>query len=142
MKAREIMTANPRTVTPDTDLPEVARLMKDEDVGMVPVVEEGGQNLLGVVTDRDIAIRVVAEGRDPSGVRVSDVMSRGVTTGSADDSVDRIMDVMGREQLRRLPIVDERGALVGVIAQADVVRHARDDAKAERTVEKISEPGR
>ena len=142
MKAREIMTANPRTVTPDTNLPEVARLMKDEDVGMVPVVASGGGNLLGVVTDRDIAIRAVAEGRNPSDVRVSDVMSTDVTTCTADDSVDRLMDVMGREQVRRLPIVDERGALVGVVAQADVVRHARDDRKAERTVERISEPGK
>ena len=142
MKARDIMTANPRTVTPEANLPEVARLMKDEDVGMVPVVASGGGNLLGVVTDRDIAIRVVAEGRNPSDVRVSDVMTTGVTTCTADDSVDELMDVMGREQVRRLPIVDERGALVGVVAQADVVRHARDDRKAERTVERISEPGK
>lgn len=142
MKARDIMTANPRTVTADTKLPEVARLMKDEDVGMVPVVEDGGQKLLGVVTDRDIAIRVVAEGRNPGDVRASDVMSSDVTTCRADDGVDELMDVMGREQLRRVPIVDERGSLVGVVAQADVVRHADDDGKAERTVEKISEPGR
>ena len=141
MKAREIMTANPRTVTPDTNLPEVARLMQQEDVGIVPVVDGGSQSLVGVVTDRDIAIRVVAEGRDPSSVRVSEIMSTNVRTCREDDDVDQVMDVMGQEQVRRIPIVDDRGSLVGIIAQADVVREANDH-KAERTVEQISQPNR
>ena len=143
MKAREIMTANPRTVTPDTNLPEVARLMQSEDVGIVPVVDAGGsRQLVGVVTDRDIALRVVGEGRDPNSVRVSDVMSTNVRTCREDDSVDAVMDVMGQEQVRRVPIVDERGSLVGIVAQADVVIQAKSDKKAERTVEKISQPSR
>ena len=143
MKAREIMTANPRTVTPDTNLPEVARLMQSEDVGIVPVVDAGGsRQLVGVVTDRDIALRVVGEGRDPNSVRVSDVMSTNVRTCREDDSVDDVMDVMGTEQVRRVPIVDERGSLVGIVAQADVVLQASSDKKAERTVEKISQPSR
>jgi len=143
MKAREIMTANPRTVTPDTNLPEVARLMQSEDVGIVPVVDAGGsRQLVGVVTDRDIALRVVGEGRDPNAVRVSDVMSTNVRTCREDDSVDQVMDVMGQEQVRRIPIVDERGSLVGIVAQADVVLQASSDKKAERTVEKISQPNR
>jgi CBS domain-containing protein len=143
MKAREIMTANPRTVTPDMNLPEVARLMQSEDVGIVPVVDSAGsKQLVGVITDRDIALRVVAEGRDANSVRVSDVMSTNVRTCREDDSVDDVMDVMGQEQVRRVPIVDERGALVGIVAQADVVLQAKDDRKAERTVEKISEPNR
>lgn len=142
MKAREIMTKDPRTVTPDTGLQEVARLMQSEDVGIIPVVEAGGTNLLGVVTDRDIALRVVGEGKDAKTTKVSDVMSKGVSTCKQDDSVDDVMDLMGKEQLRRVPIVDERGALVGIVAQADVVREAKSDKKAERTVEKISEPSR
>ena len=143
MKAREIMTANPRTVTPDMNLPEVARLMQNEDVGIVPVVDAGGsRKLVGVVTDRDIALRVVGEGRDPNSVRVSDVMSTNVRTCREDDSVDDVMDVMGKEQVRRVPIVDERGSLVGIVAQADVVLQASSDKKAERTVEKISQPNR
>jgi CBS domain-containing protein len=142
MKAREIMTKNPRTVTPETGLQEVARLMQSEDVGIIPVVDGGGSNLVGVVTDRDIAIRVVAEGRDASTVTVRDVMSTNVRTCREDDSVDDVMDVMGSEQVRRVPIVDERGSLVGIVAQADVVLEANSDKKAERTVEKISEPGR
>src|SRR5687768_10052474 len=71
MKAREIMTKDPRTVTPDTGLQEVARLMQSEDVGIIPVVEAGGTSLLGVVTDRDIALRVVAEGKDATSTKVS-----------------------------------------------------------------------
>ena len=143
MQAKEIMTANPRTVTPDTSLPEVARLMKSEDVGIVPVVDKtGSKQLVGVVTDRDIALRVVGEGRDPNSVRVSDVMSQNVRTARPDDDVDSVMELMGSEQVRRVPIVDERGALVGIVAQADVVLQAKSDKKAERTVEKISEPSR
>ena len=143
MKAREIMTANPRTVTPDTQLPEVARLMQSEDVGIVPVVDgAGSRQLLGVVTDRDIALRVVGEGRDPNSVRVSDVMSTNVRTARENDSVDDVMSLMGEQQVRRIPIVDERGALVGIVAQADVVLQASSDKKAERTVEKISQPNR
>lgn len=142
MKAREIMTKDPRTVTPDTGLQEVARLMQSEDVGIIPVVEAGGTSLLGVVTDRDIALRVVAEGKDATSTKVSDVMSKGVRTCKESDSVDDVMELMGKEQLRRIPIVDDRGALVGIVAQADVVREAKSDRKAERTVEQISEPSR
>ncbi|HEY0970318.1 MAG TPA: CBS domain-containing protein [Gemmatimonadales bacterium] len=142
MKAREIMTKNPRTVTPDTRLQEAARLMQSENVGLIPVVEgKDSGNLVGVVTDRDIAVRVVAEGRDPSSVSVRDVMSSNVRTCREDANVDDVMEVMGSEQVRRVPIVDERGGLVGIVAQADVVRQAKSDRKAERTVEKISEPG-
>ena len=143
MKASEIMTANPRTVSPGTSLQEAARLMQSENVGIVPVVDgDSTRNLVGVVTDRDIAIRVVAEGRDPNSIRVSDVMSTDVRTARADDSVDDIMELMGSEQVRRVPIVDDRGTLVGIVAQADIVLDAKSDKKAERTVEQISQPGR
>ena len=139
MKAREIMSKNPRTVTPDTRIQDAARMMKDENVGILPVIEGAGKNkLIAVVTDRDIAIRCVAEGHDSSKCMVKEVMSGDVKTCREDDSVDKIMDLMGREQVRRIPIVDERGSLVGIIAQADIVKKA-DDGKAERTVEKISQ---
>jgi CBS domain-containing protein len=145
MKISEIMTKDPHSVSPDTPVSEAARMMKEEDVGLVPVVERVGGaetrgRLIGVVTDRDIAIRAVAEGR-AADAPVSEVMSGGVKTCSPDDSVDEAMDLMGREQVRRIPIVDERGSLVGVVAQADVVRMQGKDRKAERTVEQISQPG-
>ena len=142
MKAKEIMSRDPRVVTPSTRLEEAARIMKEEDVGILPVVDaETSRQLVGVLTDRDIAIRAVAEGRDASTTSVGHVMSSSVRTCKPEDDVDDVMDVMGKEQVRRIPIVDDRGQLVGIVAQADVVREAKSDKKAERTIEKISEPG-
>ncbi len=145
MKISELMTKNPCTVTPDSLVSEAARLMKEEDVGIVPVVERVGGaetrgRLVGVVTDRDIAVRHVAEGRS-SDAPVRDVMSGGVKTAGPDDSVESVMELMGREQVRRIPVVDERGSLVGVVSQADLARKASDPAKVEKTVERISQPG-
>jgi CBS domain-containing protein len=145
MKISEIMSKDPRTVSPETPVSEAARVMKEDDVGLVPVVERVGGaetrgRLIGVVTDRDIAIRTVAEGRAMD-APVSDVMSGGVKTCGPNDSVEDAMLLMGREQVRRIPIVDERGSLVGVVAQADLVRMAGKDRQAEKTVEKISQPG-
>jgi CBS domain-containing protein len=143
MKISEIMTKNPTTVTPGTTVRDAAQLMQREDTGILPVVESGGERkLVGVVTDRDIAIRVVAEGRG-SDTRVSEVMtSSRLATLRPDADVDELMDTMADQQVRRVPIVDDRGTLVGIVAQADIVRKARDEKKSERTVEKISEPSR
>lgn len=142
MKAKEIMTKRPKCVTPDTPLREAARLMKEQDVGVLPVVDrDGSDRLVGIVTDRDIAIRHVAEGHDSSSCPVREAMTSNVRTAREDDDIDHVMDLMGKEQVRRIPVVDERGDLVGIVAQADIVRDARDDKKAERTIEKISEAG-
>src|SRR5688572_3374993 len=109
------MTRDPRSVTPQTSVREAAQIMKDEDVGIVPVVE--GARLVGVITDRDLALRIVAEGRDVSST-VSDVMSSGkIATCRPDEDLDRVMETMAKEQVRRIPIVDERGSLVGIVAQ-------------------------
>ena len=141
MKAQDIMTRDPRTVTPDTPITEAARLMKEQDVGILPVVESNSsKKLVGVITDRDITIRHVAAGHIPD-CKVREAMSSGVKTCRADDDVNSVMDVMGSEQVRRIPIVDERGGLVGIVAQADIVIEAPNDKRAERTVEKISEKG-
>ena len=131
MKAQDIMSKNPATVTPTTRVRQAALLMKKEDVGVVPVVEEGGRKLVGMLTDRDIAIRLVADGKNPDECEVRDVMSANPKTARADDDVSRVMDLMGREQVRRVPIVDDRGSLVGIVAQADVVLEGSDDRKAE-----------
>ncbi|HET7456536.1 MAG TPA: CBS domain-containing protein [Gemmatimonadaceae bacterium] len=143
MKAQDIMSKNPATVTPSTRVRQAALVMKKEDVGVVPVVEEGanGKRLVGVLTDRDIAIRLVADGKNADECEVRELMSANPKTARADDDVAKVMDLMGREQVRRVPIVDERGSLVGIVAQADVVLEANDDERAERTVERISEKG-
>jgi len=136
MKAQDIMSKNPACVTPDTTLADAARLMKTENIGVVPVVEsESSKRLVGVLTDRDIAVRAVAEGRDGATTSVGNVR-----TSTATDPVADVMDLMGREQVRRVPVVDERGVLVGIISQADIVLEAKDDKRAEKTVEQISQP--
>ncbi len=145
MNISGLMSKNPRTVTPDTPVSEAAQLMKEEDIGMVPVIERVGGaetrgRLVGVITDRDIAIRTVAEGR-AADAPVRDVMSSGVRTATPSDSVESVMELMGREQVRRVPIVDERGSLVGVVSQADLARKAKNEGHVERTVEQISQPG-
>jgi CBS domain-containing protein len=140
MKIQDVMTRNPSCVEPETPAREAARLMKDQDVGVLPVVDGDGRRLIGVVTDRDIAIRVVADGREAD-TRVREVMSgHSLVTCRPEGDLNEVMDLMAREQVRRIPIVDERGGLVGIVSQADVVR-ASNDGKAERTVEEISKPG-
>ena len=125
-------------VGPDVQGTEPHAVAEKVQLGNLPFGVKVGEEL----GYRDIALRVVGEGRDPNSVRVSDVMSTNVRTCREDDSVDDVMDVMGKEQVRRVPIVDERGSLVGIVAQADVVLQASSDKKAERTVEKISQPNR
>lgn len=140
MKIQDIMSTEPSTVTPDTPITEAARLMKEHNIGMLPVVEsKGSRRLVGVVTDRDITIRHVAEGH-LSDCAVREAMTDNVSTCKADESVDRVMNLMAQEQVRRIPIVDERGDLVGVVSQADIVLESGDDKKAEQTVEQISRP--
>ncbi|MDB4905772.1 MAG: domain containing protein [Gemmatimonadetes bacterium] len=141
MRISEIMTRNPSCVTPESTVREAAQLMKSENVGVLPVVDgNSSKRLVGIVTDRDIAIRVVADGAQAD-ARVADVMTRDrLTTCSEGDSVEDVMKAMGDEQLRRIPIVNERGEVVGIVAQADVVRKSGNDKRAEATVEQISEP--
>jgi CBS domain-containing protein len=139
MKANEVMTKNPSAVSPEQIVREAAQIMKRENVGIVPVVEGEGR-LVGVVTDRDIAIRCIADGKNGDCL-VHDVMSAGeIVTCNPDDDLDNVMKCMGQEQVRRIPIVDERGMLLGIVSQADVVRKAHE--RAEPAVEKISAPTR
>ena len=142
MKIHDIMTKDPSCVTPDDSVREAAQVMKREDVGIVPVIEgRSGRRLVGVVTDRDIAIRCIADGKDGT-CSVRDVMSTDdLATCRESDEVDNLMDAMRSEKVRRIPIVDERGSLVGIVSQADVLRKTQDPSRAGETVERISEPG-
>lgn len=141
MKVQDVMTRDPSCVTPGATIREAAQVMQRENIGVVPVVNDKGSNrLVGVITDRDIAIRVVAEGHDGE-VRVSEIMSTSdLATCSADDDVSEVMEAMASEQVRRIPITDDRGTLVGIVAQADIVRKTGDSGNAGRTVQQISEP--
>jgi CBS domain-containing protein len=142
MKIQDIMTRDPSCVTADASVREAAQIMKREDVGVVPVVKaESERQLVGLVTDRDIAIRCIADGRDGT-CRVRDVMSSDdLATCGENDDVDEVMNAMRTEKVRRIPIVDERGSLVGIVSQADVLIKTRDTHRAGETVEDISEPG-
>ena len=142
MKIQEIMTRDPSTVTPDATVREAAQLMKRESVGILPVVSgSDSRKLVGVVTDRDIAIRCLADGRNAD-CRVSEVMSSSpVATCRVSDEVEKLMDAMRSEQVRRIPIVDERGSLVGIVSHADVVRKAHGGSRTEAMLQGISEPG-
>jgi len=132
---REVMTPNPRSLESGSTVVEAARLMREQDVGIVPVTE--GEKLVGTVTDRDIAIRVVAEGKSPESVTVGEVASRELVTIDPQQDLDEALKLMARHQVRRLPVVEEDGTLVGIVAQADVAKHASDEQTGD-LVEDIS----
>jgi CBS domain-containing protein len=120
MRASELMTEKPEVVTPDATLADVARRMRDMDVGIIPVVDsEENRRLKGVITDRDIAIRAVAEGKDGK-AKVSECMTTDVEAVNKNDMMEKVIEVMKREQVRRVPVTDREGRLVGIIAQADL----------------------
>ena len=132
---RELMTTNPRSLESGSSVIEAARIMRDEDAGIVPIVE--GEKLIGTVTDRDIAIRVVAEGKSPESITVGEIASRELVTIDPEQELDEALRLMARHQVRRLPVVEEDGKLVGIVAQADVARNASDQQTGD-LVEDIS----
>ena len=133
---RDLMTENPCTIDADKSVVYAAKMMRDEDVGLAPIVE--GDKLIGTLTDRDIAIRVVAEGKDPNQTTVREVASTNLVTIDPQQDLDEALRLMAEHQVRRLPVVEEDGRLVGVVAQADVARDG-DDTKTGQVVQEISE---
>lgn len=134
-KIREVMTSNPRTVDPTTSIIDAARMMRDEDVGPIPIVDNN--QCAGILTDRDIVLRVVAAGKDPSTTTVGDVASRDVITIDPDQTLEEGARLMAQHQVRRLPVCEEDGQLVGIIAQADLALTASERTTGE-VVEEIS----
>lgn len=138
MQVKEIMAKNIACCTPTTQLREVARMMVDCDCGAIPVVEsEGSRRPVGVVTDRDICCRAVAEGKNPLEMTAGDVMTKKVTSIKPDTDIDECCHVMENEQIRRVLVVDEQGACCGVVAQADIALHGPEHEVAE-TVRDVS----
>jgi len=133
---KDVMTSNPCSIDADKSVAYAAKMMRDEDVGLAPIVE--GDKLIGMLTDRDIAIRVVAEGRNPDQVKVRDVASKQVVTIDPQQDLDEALRIMAKHQVRRLAVVEEDGKLVGVVAQADVAREG-DEKQTGKLVEEISE---
>jgi CBS domain-containing protein len=133
---RNLMTEKPCSIDADKSVAYAAKMMRDEDVGLAPIVE--GDKLIGTLTDRDIAIRVVAEGKDPQQTTVREVASTSLVTIDPQQDLDEALRLMAKHQVRRLPVVEEDGRLVGVVAQADIAREA-DAAKTGQVVEEISQ---
>jgi len=134
----DIMTRSIATVQRDETLQAAARRMQEMDVGSLPVLD--GKAVAGIVTDRDIAVRGVAEGMIPQESLVADVMTEDVRFCRADDSIDQVMDEMGGLQVRRLPVLDANNEIVGIVALADIA--TRQSTHTDETLREISTPGR
>ena len=134
-RCREIMTSSVRTALPDTPLREVAAMMRDGDVGSLPVVHSG--KLVGIVTDRDIVVRAIAEGKEAS-APVSEAMTTEIYAVRPDDFVFEAIRMMGDKQVRRVPVVGESGELAGIISMADIALEMEDEREIAETLEEIS----
>jgi len=132
-KVHEVMSDSPRCVTPETLISEAAELMEREDVGSLPVLD--GEQLTGMVTDRDIVIRAIAQGKDPRGMPVGEIASPELVVVHADDDLSDALMLMASHQVRRLPVVDEGNRLVGILAQADIATGAREKDVGEMVAE-------
>ena len=136
----DVMTKNPACCLPGDQVAKVAQLMKTTDIGSVPIVEnEQSKKLVGIVTDRDLAMKMVAEGRDINKSKAQDVMSRGVVTCRAEDDLEKALDAMSGNQLRRIPVVDGDGRIIGIIAQADVATRVNRSEATAAMVKDISQ---
>jgi CBS domain-containing protein len=139
-KCSDIMTEDLVYCLPNDPVSKVAQLMKKEDIGPVLIVDnERDKTLVGIVTDRDLALKVVGEARDPQNTRVEEVMTRKLITCRADDDVESAMNAMAQYQLRRIPVVRDNMKLVGIISQADVATRVDEPEKTAEVVKEISQ---
>lgn len=139
-KCDEVMTKNPVCCLPNDTVAKVAQLMQRGNVGPIPVIENGQtQRLVGIVTDRDLTLKIVAEGRDAKSTKVEAVMTRKVVTCRAEDDLQKALDAMSKHQLRRIPVVDSDNKIVGIIAQADVATRLNQPGKTAIMVKEISQ---
>jgi len=135
------MSTNPAACTINDPVETAAKLIKSEDVGSIPVVQsQESKRLVGIITDRDMVIKVVAEGRDTKNTRVEQVMTHDPVTCRENDDLQKAMDAMSKRQVRRIPIVDNSGRLVGIVSQADVATRVDNPQKTAQVVEDISKP--
>jgi len=137
-QVRDLMTRNPRTVTEKDSVLDAARIMRDQDTGIVPVIDNG-RKIIGLITDRDIVVRAVAGGKDINGIHVDEVMSKSVRTVKEDDSVRDVLNVMSGAQVRRVPVVNRNNELVGIVSMKDLATETSATGKVGKTVENISE---
>jgi CBS domain-containing protein len=142
-KCSEVMTKNPVCCLPNDMVADAAKLMKSGNIGSIPVIENRQTSrLVGIVTDRDLALQIVAEGHDAKTTRVEAVMTRKVVTCRAEDDLQKTLDAMSEHQLRRIPVVDGDNQVVGIIAQADVATRVDQPDKTAEMVKEISQASR
>lgn len=140
-KCSEVMTKNPICCLPTDAVSRAAQQMRKENVGSIPVIEsEQNKKLIGIVTDRDLALQVVADGRDAKSTKVVDVMTHKVITCHVDDGIQKAVDAMAKHQLRRMPVVDNDHKIVGIISQADVATRVDKPDETAAMVKEISQP--
>jgi CBS domain-containing protein len=137
----DVMTKDPAFCLTGDTVDKAAALMKQEDVGAIPIIDSPlSKRLMGIVTDRDLALNVVAEGRDAHNVRIEEVMTRNPVTCREGDDVDKAMRAMADHQIRRIPVVDQQNRMVGIISQADVAIRLDKPQKTAEVLEEISQP--
>jgi CBS domain-containing protein len=140
-KCKDVMTQDPVCCLPTDTVSKAAQLMKDENVGSIPVVEdEETMKLIGIVTDRDLALQVVAPEWDAETTQVDEVMTYDVITCRADDDLQKAVDAMAQHQLRRMPVIDGDHRIVGIISQADVATRVEKPEEVAEMVKEISQP--
>jgi CBS domain-containing protein len=137
MKVKEIITPNPQCITPEGSLRDAARKMKAMDVGILPVCEN--DRLVGTITDRDIAVRAVADGRDPNTTKVREVMTQGVVYCFEDQSIEGVAQLMEEKQIRRLPVLNEQKRMVGIVSLGDLAVRTHKEKLAGEVLERVSE---
>jgi CBS domain-containing protein len=139
-KCNEVMTKSPVCCLQNDTVSKVAELMRSKDIGGVPIIEnEQTKKLIGIVTDRDLALKIVAGGRDPKSMKAEEVMTRKVVTCRAEDDLQKALDAMSQHRLRRIPVVDNNNGIVGIIAQADVATRVDQPEKTAAVVRGISQ---
>jgi len=134
---RDVMTPNPETVSDRDSIRDVARIMKDQDTGVVPVVD--GRKIIGLITDRDIVVRGVAEGKDIENMRVNEIMTKSVRSVREDATVNDALELMSSAEVRRIAVVNQNDELVGIVSLGDISTNTNSDGKVGQTVESISE---
>jgi CBS domain-containing protein len=140
-RCSDVMTRHPASCEPGESILRVASIMKTQDVGSVPIVDSReDMKLIGIVTDRDIVVKVLADGMDVASATARDAMTANPVSCSEEEDVDRAVELMSERQVRRMPVVDRQGRLTGIIAQADVATRIKRDEKTGELVEAISEP--
>ena len=136
-QVRDVMTSNPECVTERDGIQEVARIMKEEDTGVVPVVD--GKKVIGLITDRDIVVRGLAEGRDLSNMKVNELMTKHVRAVHEDTPISEVLDLMSSAEIRRVPVINGNNELVGIVSMGDIATNTKQDSKVGQTIENISE---